>query len=489
MNMTARDKKLLTGLGIFILLVLFGRFVIYPKVDRITTLKADLTELNNTYATNMIYKSKAGNIDSNIKILSVKLKDLRTEYPPQISIPELIMVIKNLSVESKLEVKSLNFQQLKAVSFKENKDNAAGSANTANASDSQAGTQAADSSASGTAGQQAGQQNAGADNISNPKIRNYFYLWGLKSNNVNDKTDTGEAAVNVADGKGYSLSVKIEAEGTNEQIKAFFTGLEKLDVKSYCKATSISKSSKNKAAEGDTAETAGNAAGDDNKLKLSAEIAFYGIMDKGAGGYYVLQDGKWNLIASADNKSDLFKEYEGYEGKSTASAEGSDSESLSAVNENSGNGEKDKEEVKSDFYVVASAFGGGFAPSVSIGCNNPNKEEVFSMPVAYGDNRGIENAEIYIEKRDGRFYCKFKTDHESYPDEKYSKTFEFIPEGKDLRLEISSSERNGEEDKAGINLNIINKTDLDLTYRIKSDDEKSPRVKIGKTAGSVRYEK
>jgi type IV pilus assembly protein PilO len=488
MNMTARDKKLLTGLGIFIALVLFGRFIIYPKLDRIAALKSDIAGLNNNYATNMIYKAKAGNIDSNIKILSVKLKDLRTAYPPKITISELIMEVKNLSTQAKLDVKSLDFQPYKAVSFSENKGNASGQnqTNTANGADSKSGAQPAAAPDSGNSGQQ---QGAGADNITNPKILNYFYMWGLKGANKNDKNDTDEAAINIPDGKGYSVSVKIEAEGTNEQIKAFFAGLEKLDVKAYCKTASISKAANAKAA-GDIARAAVNTVSDDKKLKLSAEIAFYGIMDKAAGGYYLLQDGKWNPIASARDKQDLFSQYSGYEEISTQASTGSDSGKPSTSNVGTvGSDDKKSEEVKSDFYVVASAFGGGYAPSVSIGCNNPNRDEVLSMPVVYGDNKGIENAEIYIEKRDGRFYCKFKTDHESYPDDKYSKTFEFLPEGKELKIDILSSTRSAEEDKAGVNLNIINKTDLDLTYQIKFDDEKSPRVKIGKTVGSVRYEK
>ncbi len=469
MKMTERDKKLLIGLGIFIFVVVFVRFLFIPKISDIKALNEELTTLNNTYAVNAAYKTKAENIDSDIKILSAKLTDLRSVYPPKLDISELIITIKNLSKDSKLEFKSIGFEDYKAVG---NGENSGSEAETVAGTANEAGGQETTSSADGTNSQETaiaadgsnGQldSQSEANSAASSKIKNYFYLWGLESKGTNSKDD-----IEVSDGKPYSVSVKVEAEGTNEQIKDFLTNLKKLGKKAYCNSVSISG-----AASGKSEDT-------DGKLKLSATITFYGIMDRATAGYYLLPDGKWSPIAPADNKTNLFKEYSGFDSLST----------VGSLTEN-GNKNDAKSDIGTyDFSIVASAYGGGLAPSVSISCENPKTNTTYSRPVVYGDSKGIENAEIFIEENAGRFFCKFKTDHEAYPNNGYSQTFEFVPNGKNLRLVILSSKRQGDEDKAGINLNIINNTKKTFNYLVKYDDEKSPRVKIGKTIGSVRNEK
>lgn len=458
MKLTERDKKLLIGLGIFIFVVVFAKFIFMPKIADIKVLNQEIEQLNNTYAVNATYKAKAENIDSDIKVLSAKLTDLRSVYPPQIDISELIVTIKNLSKVSKFEFNTIGFDNYKAVDNKEEN------------SDSQAETSSGTETKNNTSNDSNNKLDAQseANSLAIAKIEKYFYLWGLKSQSKNN-----DDKINVADGKSYSITVKVEGEGTNEQFKAFLTSLNKLGTKAYCNSISI------------TGAASGKSEDTNNKLKLSATITFYGILDRATGGYYLLPDGKWSPIAPADNKTNLFKEYSGF---NTISSAGSSS----GTSDTSIDGNKNDDESNSnecDFAVVASAYGGGYAPSVSISCQNPEPNSTLSRPVVYGDSKGIENAEIFIEEKDGRLFCKFKTDYESYPDTEYSKTFEFIPNDKDLKLIILSSKRFSDDDKAGVNLNIINNTKRTFKYVIKYDDEKSPRVKIGKTVGSVINEK
>ena len=457
MKMTERDKKLLIGLGIFIFVVVFVRFLILPKISSIKAINEEITTLNNTYAVNTSYKAKAENIDSDIKILSAKLTNLRSVYPPKIDISELIITLKNLSKDSKLEFKSINFEDYKAVG---NEESSSSTTETAVGTANEAGGQETAVAADGSNVQLDSQSEA--NSAASAKIKKYFYLWGLESQVTNSKDE-----IEVSDGKPYSVSVKVEAEGTIEEIKDFLTNLNKLSTKAYCNSVSISGA------------TSGNSEDTDGKLKLSATITFYGIMDRAIAGYYLLPDGKWSPIAPAENKSNLFKEFSGFD-----SVGAGDASSNSATKNDT---ESDLDTY--DFSIVASPYGGGLAPSVSISCDNPKTITGYSRPVVYGDNKGIENAEIYIEEVAGKYYCKFKTDHEAYPDNGYLETFEFVPKGKNLRLVILSSKRQGDEDKAGINLNIINNTKTTFNYLIKYDDEKSPRVKIGKTTGSVRNEK
>lgn len=467
MKMTERDKKLLIGLGIFIFVVVYVKFLFLPKILDIKALNEEIGTLNNNYAINSAYKNKAENIDSDIKILSAKLTDLRAVYPPKINISELIITIKNLSKDSNLEFKSISFEEYKPVGNGES-SNSSTTTDTENNSDAEGEDALASEEQQVSISDADSESQAKENNAVINKIRNYFYLWGLKSQG-NIKNDN----LGIPDGKPYSLSVKVEAEGTNEQIKAFFSNLEKLEAKAYCKSSNIS------------GPASGKSADTDNKLKLTATIVFYGIMDNNTAGYYLLPDGKWSPIPPEDNKTNLFKEYIGFDSTSNSS-------SFTTTNSTK-NDDNDSEKSKLenyDFSIVASAFGGGLAPSVTISCKNPKDSSIYSKPVAYGDNNDTENVEIFVEKKDGKYYCKFKTDHDSYPDNDYSQTFEFVPTGKDLRLVILSTKRNSNNDKAGLNLNIINNTDRTFNYYIKNyDDENPPRVKIGKTVGSVRNEK
>jgi type IV pilus assembly protein PilO len=484
MKLTARDKKLLIGLGIVIFIILSGRFLILPKFQKVSELNSEIAALKNTYSTNMVYKAKTEKMDSDIKILSAKLSDLRAIYPPNIDAPELLIVLKKLASESKI-----NITQMKFNDYAEVKNDAANAAsnnsqNGAQASSASAGENSTQGGAQTSDASIAGNQQVQQPNIStvtDKKILSYFGLWGLIGNDVinkylNDGNSSSDSEKKVPDGKSYSVIINVEATGTNEQIKDFLDRINQLSTRACCKKTSISVSSDGKRVEyNDDKEI---------ELKLTTDICFYGIMDSGAAGYYMLKDGEWIPAAAADDKTNLFKEYEGY------TAEVSDNLSYldSSVKESETESGKDKSYSGYDFSLVASAFGGGLAPSVSISCKNPQGDLGYSRPVVYGDNKGIENAEIFIEEKDGRFYCKFKTDHQSYPDAQYTQTFEFIPEGKDLRIVILSSERVDGNDKAGVNLNIINNTGRKLTYTIENEDKNSPRVEIGKLVGNVSHE-
>ncbi|AEY65104.1 hypothetical protein [Clostridium sp. BNL1100] len=459
MKLTQRDKKLLIVLGVVIFTVVFLKFLLLPKLGSISQLKTDIATLSDSYAVNMAYKAKVNRIDGDIKILSKKLGDLREIYPPSIDSDELLVLMKNLTSEAGLEVKSISFGAIGGMD--------------GNKADYKAESKNTDTKEAGTPDAKTDNipENGDGSKLGNgilSDIRNYFYLWGLKSK----KSSVVDEAV--PDGKSYGVSVKLEATGSNEEIKAYFDKLSKLKNKAICKAVSISPGQNS--VQNDK---------DKKNLKLSAEIVFYGIMDKGAGDYYMLEDGKWAPIP-ANGKKDIFKYYNGF---NPLGQSGYTQNTDISNNENSVEN-KDKSQLDEvipstyDFSVVASHFGGGLAPSVSINCKNPALPEN-SYSVVYGDNKGTENAEIYIEQKNGKYYCKFKTEHESYPDMQYSKTMEFVPVGEDLKLVIISSERQDENDNAGVKLNIINNSDKQLVYKIYMDDPSLPRVEIGKTVGKV----
>ncbi len=458
MKLTQRDKKLLTGLAVFIFVVVYINFLLVPKINNIFNLKSEISTLNNTYAMNMVFKNKSESLDSDIKILSEKLKTLRTVYPPSINSDELLIILNKLIKESGMEITSMNFEE--AIAVESEPSNAAAGQGT--------GQTTVDGAGTGQNMEIIKALNGGTNTVSG--ILDYFYLWGLAERK---NPEVSENAV-IPDGKGYSVSVKVDGQGTNGQIKKLLSKIKELKNVVYCKNFTI---------EGQNAVLDPEA---ENKLKFIAELQFFGIMDKGAGEYYLLENGKWVPIPAA-GKTDIFSAYEGYNAEITA---GDIIAAIAGANkESNANPKKDNSFTDYDFSVIASAFGGGLAPSVSVSCINPSSKVSYASPVVYGDSKGIENAEIFIEQKGGKYFCKFKTEHEAYPDKQYKETFEFIPSGKDLKLRILSFPRGDKEDKSGISLSIINNSDKKLIYQIKNDDPSSPRVKIGKTTGSVQVER
>ncbi|HEX2926798.1 MAG TPA: hypothetical protein VHP38_11180 [Ruminiclostridium sp.] len=461
MKLTQRDKKLLIALGVVIFTVVFLKFLLFPKLNNINKLKTDIETLSNTYTMNMAYKVKVQSLDSDIKILSKKLGDLRAVYPPSINSDELLVLMKNVTSEAQLEVKSITFGTADLVDGNntDSKGKETQGQSPEKGDNTQKDEKVPDIAVS------SGTENGDGSKLLNgtlSDIRNYFYLWGLKSS-----AKTGGDVV-IPDGKGYRVSVKLEAIGTNDQIKTFFEKLSKLKNRAFCKTATIVEQSDEQGVK------------TKQSLKLTTEIVFYGIMDKGAGEYYLLKDGKWAPMP-ASGKKDIFKAYDGY---SSLVKQGETQDSTVPKADENENKSEDIKPGTYDFSVVASHFGGGLAPSVSVCCENPALPE-YSNAVVYGDNKGTENAEIFIEQKGSKYFCKFKTDQERYPDAQYGQTMEFVPVGEDLKLIMISSERTDDGDKAGLRLNIINNTDKQLNYFIYGEDPKAPRIQIGKTVGNV----
>lgn len=102
----------------------------------------------------------------------------------------------------------------------------------------------------------------------------------------------------------------------------------------------------------------------------------------------------------------------------------------------------------------------------------------------YADNEGNEDVEINLIQESGKYYYRFKTSKESYP-KNYSDKIEFTPSGDNINIQILSNIRVSSQDKAGVNLNVINKTDRTANVTIKGDDAVTPRVYVKSEGTSV----
>ena len=94
----------------------------------------------------------------------------------------------------------------------------------------------------------------------------------------------------------------------------------------------------------------------------------------------------------------------------------------------------------------------------------------------YGDNTGNENATIEIQGSNGHYQYRSKTQSISFPlDYSFS---QFEPKtNSDLFIKIYSDPRLDNNDKSGINLTIINKSDREVQVLSYNDDASRPRVK------------
>ncbi|HYF75405.1 MAG TPA: hypothetical protein VD757_02355, partial [Candidatus Nitrosocosmicus sp.] len=97
--------------------------------------------------------------------------------------------------------------------------------------------------------------------------------------------------------------------------------------------------------------------------------------------------------------------------------------------------------------------------------------------------------EIQLQKKDGKYYCKYKTGKYSYPEDYNNGWEEFEPAPQGINLQIVSAPRTGAEDKTGVNLSIVNKTDMPLRVFIKDDDANASRIKLVKQEGTINISK
>lgn len=112
-----------------------------------------------------------------------------------------------------------------------------------------------------------------------------------------------------------------------------------------------------------------------------------------------------------------------------------------------------------------------------------NQTDMFTH--IYADNAGIEPVELQLLQEGTRYFYKYKTSETSYPQDYDAEKMEFTPEGNTIDVSIISSSRNSDDDDSGLDLKIINKTDLECFVRVEYDDNSRPRVTMNQPFGKV----
>ena len=138
-----------------------------------------------------------------------------------------------------------------------------------------------------------------------------------------------------------------------------------------------------------------------------------------------------------------------------------------------------KDEIKSDFILNAKPKTSD-AHTVTI----EKAKDESKKSYIYADNAGVELVEFYFTKRGTKYFYKYKTSTETYPKD-FSNVIEFVPNGKNIILDIFSQKRGLNSDLSGANIKITNDTDKSVAVNILDDDKNKPRVKILKEKGDI----
>lgn len=138
-----------------------------------------------------------------------------------------------------------------------------------------------------------------------------------------------------------------------------------------------------------------------------------------------------------------------------------------------------KDEVKSDFILNAKPKTADLHTVAIEKAKDESKQSYI-----YADNAGAEPVEFYFTKIGAKYFYKYKTSIGTYPKD-FSNSIEFVPNGKNIMLQIISQKRGLDSDLSGANIKITNDTDKSVAVNILDDDKNKPRVKILKEKGDI----
>lgn len=133
-----------------------------------------------------------------------------------------------------------------------------------------------------------------------------------------------------------------------------------------------------------------------------------------------------------------------------------------------------------DFFMTVKPITSDL-PTVIIGKSKDTSMNTY----VFADNPEFEDVEFEIIQDGDKYYYKYKTKSESYPENYDGKGIEFKPIADAIEFYITTYKRNSENDNTGISLSVVNKSDLRLNVRIDHEDKNRPRVKVVKKTGDV----
>ncbi|WP_455539804.1 hypothetical protein [Terrisporobacter sp.] len=134
----------------------------------------------------------------------------------------------------------------------------------------------------------------------------------------------------------------------------------------------------------------------------------------------------------------------------------------------------------SDFAVMVKSINSNL-PSVIIGKSTDTTQSTYIT----NKKNSKQKAKIEFTKVNGKYYCKYKLDSNKLSKDYHKNGISFIPSAENIIIDVSSEKRNGIDDKAGLDLNVINKTDKIVEVKITNDDSDA-RVAVTRDSQNIK---
>ncbi|MCX7747380.1 MAG: hypothetical protein N2645_10885 [Clostridia bacterium] len=424
MHFTPKEKKILALTGLILFTALYVNLFLRPQLKQIKNIRTEIAQYNDSYNKNLEYKYKVEGMESKLKILNEKLKKIRTLFPPVLNYEDILLSVRNIAWETGITIENYNFSDIAKIHE--------------------------ESSGKDENGEGGGEAIQEQNEVMNEDLKKM--LENLSGSHALNKDEKKNEDNKVQNGKGYSVSLKMNIKGTNKQMKEFLSQVTRLENKVFCRELQITNS--------------GN-----EVLNIDMTLDFCGIMEQNSKDYVIASAGAWKPLQST-GKDDMFRPFANYKGPFNEEKAGQQDQKPPITVE---------ELERVDFTVRVMPYGNNMAPPTVTMVGKsivPGALNGLSVPMVYGDSREEEKAELFIEEKAGKFYCKFRTDHEAFPDHEFTKTAEFKPKGQDILVLIDSTERKSKQDKSSINIHITNKSSKKLKMKVINEDKSNPRVKL-----------
>lgn len=146
-------------------------------------------------------------------------------------------------------------------------------------------------------------------------------------------------------------------------------------------------------------------------------------------------------------------------------------------------GAKAKKETDEIDFVCILKQPGSVYPTVTFGKNGDKDTSSY----VYADSdRSVKGTITFTEDKDGNYYYKYSIGSSNYPKSTMGDGEKFEPSNNSIDIKVNSDARDGNKDKSGLDLTIVNNTKLPVNVKLNDDSKVNPRfTETSKGTGSV----
>ncbi len=110
-------------------------------------------------------------------------------------------------------------------------------------------------------------------------------------------------------------------------------------------------------------------------------------------------------------------------------------------------------------------------PAVILGKTNDDSRETY----LYADGNAVVNVNFEFKEESGRYYYKYNVGNGNYPENGSWKELSPLSSG-NVFINVYSSKRNSNADSVGVNVGVVNTSNLKIRFDVSGDDQKNSRV-------------